>query len=46
MLAGLTGFIAIVGLWSTVSVYLDARLVVLFIASTAFVYSQYILRNN
>ncbi len=41
MLAGLTGFIAIVGLGSTMSVYLDARLVVLFIASTAFVYSKY-----
>jgi len=45
MLAGLTGFIAIVGLWSTVSLYLDARLVVLFIASTAFIYSQYDTKN-
>ena len=45
MLAGLTGFIAIVGLWSTVSAYLDVRLIVLFIASTIFIYSQYNTKN-
>jgi NADH-ubiquinone oxidoreductase chain 5 len=40
MLAGLTGFIAIVGLWSTVSVYLDPRIVVLFILSGGFLFSK------
>ena len=41
MLAGLTAFIALVGLWSTISAVFDIRLVILFIISAAFVVSLY-----
>jgi NADH-ubiquinone oxidoreductase chain 5 len=42
MLAGLTAFVAVVGLWSSISMYLDGRLIFIFFASVAFVFSKYI----
>ena len=41
MLAGLTVFIALVGLWSTISAVFDIRLVILFGISALFVASLY-----
>ena len=41
MLSGLTAFIALVGLWSTISAVFDIRLVILFTISAAFVASLY-----
>ena len=38
MLAGLTAFVALVGLWSSISMYLDARLIFIFFASIAFLF--------
>jgi hypothetical protein len=41
MLAGLTAFIALIGLWSTISTVFDIRLLILFGISTLFVASLY-----
>jgi NADH-ubiquinone oxidoreductase chain 5 len=41
MLAGLTAFVAIVGLWSSITVYLDTRLIFIFVVSTLFIYINY-----
>ena len=41
MLAGLTAFIALIGLWSTISTVFDIRLLILFAISTLFVASLY-----
>ena len=41
MLAGLTAFVAIVGLWSSITLYLDTRLIFIFVVSTLFIYIKY-----
>ena len=38
----ITAFVAVVGLWSSISMYLDGRLIFIFFASVAFVFSKYI----